>query len=469
MRLHVFLSVVPAVFRGIAERLHGCSFSITAKHPFDIDEWAGLAALRGGYKQWASIETARHAASSGIAGMDHHSADYGRIVTADARYFESWESGRVRSTVAMMSRHTSDAFDKFCPDVLLMDNVACASSFLHYLEAKRRNIPAIMIGASRIPGHIVLHRDPYQMPHGLEEAVASHLHRPESQSGATEFADEVIRARARPSVSERPEQQDVPLLTTADLRNMTSHTRRWLAYPSDYLSYATPWGAAVSRGRRLIRARGPERGELATRIPDERFILYPLHFEPEAATHVLGPTVRNQVANVQRISALLPEGVRLLVKEHPMSLGRRPAGYYRALQGPANVTVLDPSVDSFDAVARAVGVITVSGTMGWEAYLMGTHVAVLGEVFYRHAPGVASANSDADLRCAIDSWMAGVPAPRRGDKSAWAAFVNGYRSVSKPGQFLRPETDPSVLSTSNLDALANAVEEGLSFARVARP
>lgn len=115
---------------------------------------------------------------------------------------------------------------------------------------------------------------------------------------------------------------------------------------------------------------------------DQPFAYYPLHYEPEIATLLLGPFWTDQINLVRQIARSLPVTHLLYVKDHPVMLGYRPRWYYRELKKIPNVKLLSPNTDSFELIRRSELVTTISGTAGWEAVIFGKPVITFGDVYY---------------------------------------------------------------------------------------
>jgi hypothetical protein len=115
---------------------------------------------------------------------------------------------------------------------------------------------------------------------------------------------------------------------------------------------------------------------------DERYVLYPLHHQPEASVDVLGSLNSNQTALIESLSRLLPATHLLWVKEHKGALGDRSLAWYRHIARLPNVRLVDPFKDIFPLIRNADLVVTISGTAGYEAALMGVPAVGLAPVFF---------------------------------------------------------------------------------------
>lgn len=119
---------------------------------------------------------------------------------------------------------------------------------------------------------------------------------------------------------------------------------------------------------------------------NEKFFLYPLHFQPEYTTSVLATYYTDQATTVNNIAFALPFPYKLYVKEHPSSPGTRENLFYEEIKKLPNVVLIDSRAKIQDLVRRSAGVITLSSTVGMEAAFLGKPVYVLGRVFYMHHP-----------------------------------------------------------------------------------
>lgn len=117
--------------------------------------------------------------------------------------------------------------------------------------------------------------------------------------------------------------------------------------------------------------------------PDgERYVLYPLHHQPEASVDVYGSLNSNQVALIQTLSKLLPATHKLWIKEHKGAIGDRSIGWYRRIAALPNVRLIDAFQDIYGLIRNADLVVTISGTAAYEAALMGIPALGLAPVFF---------------------------------------------------------------------------------------
>jgi hypothetical protein len=119
------------------------------------------------------------------------------------------------------------------------------------------------------------------------------------------------------------------------------------------------------------------------------FVYFPLQLQPEMTTAALGGRFHDQAYAIEELASILPEGVRILVKENPKqgAYMRGPMFFHRLRRIPS-VTFLPSWANTHELTARARFVATITGTVGWEAIRAGKPALVFGKAWYRKLPGV---------------------------------------------------------------------------------
>jgi hypothetical protein len=165
----------------------------------------------------------------------------------------------------------------------------------------------------------------------------------------------------------------------------------------------------------------------------EDFVYFPLHLSPEASTMVLAPDFVDQLAVIDRLAMRIPLSHKLYVKEHPTMIGRRPAGYYERIRRHPNVRLINPLSDSMALTRRADLVAVITGTVGWEAILMGRQVLMFGESFFSHLGFCHRAGEMADLGPLMKEIIFNGKQPPRG-----AGEIVRYMKCLHDGSFELP-------------------------------
>jgi hypothetical protein len=122
-------------------------------------------------------------------------------------------------------------------------------------------------------------------------------------------------------------------------------------------------------------------------LPDEPYVYLPLQRVPEAAMLSRATAFFNQQGLAQTISAALPMGFRLVIKDHPRSVGVHSPGYYKKLLELPNVIILHPAFPNHRILEGASLVITIAGTLGFQQLLNGKPVVMLGRKYYESLEG----------------------------------------------------------------------------------
>ena len=126
----------------------------------------------------------------------------------------------------------------------------------------------------------------------------------------------------------------------------------------------------------------------------EEFGLFALQFEPEAMSVPLGIVETSQIDAVRQARNLLPEHIHLIVKEHPSQLKRSMEGalgrsgeFYDLISSIPNTTMLSGFADTGDLMKKSKVVFTLTGSIGFEASLLGIPVVYFGSPWWEGAPG----------------------------------------------------------------------------------
>lgn len=129
---------------------------------------------------------------------------------------------------------------------------------------------------------------------------------------------------------------------------------------------------------------------------NEKFVYFPLHYQPEASTCVCAQKYEKQLFFIDSWAKSLPADTVLYVKEHYALIGHRDPHFYLELQKYPNVKMIDPWESSRKLIESAVAVTTLTGTAGLEAMLLRKPVFIGGNSVYETAPGIIKVD---DIYC----------------------------------------------------------------------
>ena len=100
--------------------------------------------------------------------------------------------------------------------------------------------------------------------------------------------------------------------------------------------------------------------------PNEKYVLFMMHKQPEASTSSLCPTWVDQEKIIEQLSIFAPYGVKIFVKEHMENYGQRPKNYYSNLEKLPNVYLIHPTVSNENLIRNTEAIVTISGSIGLE-------------------------------------------------------------------------------------------------------
>jgi hypothetical protein len=178
------------------------------------------------------------------------------------------------------------------------------------------------------------------------------------------------------------------------------------------------------------------------------YVYFPFHVRLDYSLTVRNPEYLDQLRLVDYLCDILPSGYRLLVKEHPASIGGFGFAQLRRLaRAHPNLRILHPATPGYEIIHAARAVITVNSKVGAEALLQGKAVIALGNAVYAENGVVTYVDNLAHVERALLAELArerpACDAERRHD-----FFVRLY-AASYPGElYNREESNLRAFSAS---------------------
>lgn len=247
--------------------------------------------------------------------------------------------------------------------------------------------------------------------------------------------------------------------------------------------YRRPLGPAVKAW--LVRSRNLSARRMfrfAHAVPRRPFVLFAPHYQPEAATLAAAPVWSDMLALVRILSASLPAGYQLVVKDHPAIGGYRPMSFYREAARLPNVVLLPENYSSIELLQQCKMAATVSGTVGLQALLFGKPVLLFGQVYYDCVEGAIRPPADLnDLPMLMKNVLINGHLPSAEERRrSLLAFAAAYRDSIQFNWHMENGTTPEergeglaelihqwiehdLVHRRPLAAMANATERLASF------
>lgn len=128
---------------------------------------------------------------------------------------------------------------------------------------------------------------------------------------------------------------------------------------------------------------------------DKKYIIFFMHYQPEATTSPCGGIFANQFLCIETLLKHTPDDVYIYVKEHPNQYMSHREGHMKRIKRFYDDLLKNPRVrfvpfeiDSFSLIKYSLAVSTVTGTVGWESVLRKKPVIIFGLIWYECMRGV---------------------------------------------------------------------------------
>ena len=199
-------------------------------------------------------------------------------------------------------------------------------------------------------------------------------------------------------------------------------------------------------GRRALLSR------LYDDVPTDRpFVYFPVHVIDDFKIEALIPHCADQEFLIKLVADSLPQGYDVVLKEHPLSLGRNPVSMLRRLSRMRNVRLVHPETNSHELIQRAEAVTVISSTVGLEALMYDKPVMTMGKPFWSGYGVTLDLESFREVRDAVPRLLEWKPDPERIREFFGGAMRSTY--PGKPG--LQDPSDENVRRIAGtLDAAA---------------
>ena len=140
--------------------------------------------------------------------------------------------------------------------------------------------------------------------------------------------------------------------------------------------------------------------------PKENFVFFPLHYEHEATTNPMGGGFHDQLIALATLRSFIPNDIKIIIKEHPTQYYfsmkgpnsyRGPAGrspiYKNVVQNIKNSEYIGVKSDTRQILNDCMFVATITGSVAFEAALLGKKAIVFGEAWFSGSPNIFEWNS----------------------------------------------------------------------------
>lgn len=473
MKAYIFFSIHERLFHPVALRLRSrgvtslCGF-VWGQHQVDF-----LESTDGHYDPLVvfsrdMLPTADDGARPDLAWLERRERELGvsiqRMLAAERHLLRGRSHEQILRLAEVVLRGVANAYDQGRPDFVFSEDVSCFCSYVHFVVARERGIPFWTIGGARLPGRLAVYSAGLQRSERLESCFRAFLEKglsPQAKAAAEGYVAAFQNKPVRPlGMNVRAAQPGINLTEASRF----GRTVRHYFADRDNPTATPPARALMQRLRRIARIQlADARGMFEEPVDGEKYVVYPIHFQPEASTLVQAPMYVDQLALIQDIAKSLPIGYRLYVKEHVSNRGRRPLEFYEAIRAIPCVRLLGPDVDTWTLIRGASAIAVITGTMGWEGVLFNKPVITFGSVWFNLLPHVYKAGE-----IPKDGWYAlfeRALTSHSPDRDATLALVAAMQQTSYPGRIHNPGTFPEVLEATNIEYMADALADAARLPR----
>lgn len=429
----------------LAARGHDVSFVTTSRHSaallrgrgFRVDVLQELVSATGAGD--VASEASRIAAAYGLPSIrDAYRADPACQGKPERRCVE-----RAVACFRALERYLDDTK----PDVVVPEVGREVLRVAAHKVAVERGVPVLFLFYTIFPRPLRLYVDtmhaPIVQPEELRALTAAE--EAELEAFRVEFTARATPIRRHRHVSLEPRR----------LASWAEFVERKRTYDGDN-EYFRPFHLLGDEVSSLARGNAA-RALYQRRNPARPFVYFPLHVTDDYKIKLLIPHCADQASLVEQIADALPPGYDLVLKEHPMAIGRNPLSLLRRLRRRPNVRLVHPYESSHELVQAAEAVAVISSTVGLEALLYEKPVLTLGQPFYSGFGVTLDVDSFRELGESVPALLTFRPDPERIRRFLHAAMRSCYPGV--PGGVDDSEENARLLAASLDEAGRRAVSE----------
>jgi hypothetical protein len=312
---------------------------------------------------------------------------------------ECWAVERTVRHVLAMER----IFDHWCPDLVVPEVGNETIRTAADVVGRRHGVPVLLLFYTIFPNPLrlyvnTMHR-PIVRPEEVRPLTASELAEVERFIAEFTRRDAPIR-----------EYRSTPV-NLKRARLLVRHLAVRLLYDRDN-PYLRPMHWLAGNAKERLRARAA-RAFYEHPREGRPYLYFPLHVADDYKLKRVIPHCADQLNLIEQVARALPHGYDLIVKEHPMAIGRYPLGTLRRLRRMRNVRIVEPLQSSHGLIRNAEAVAVISSTVGLEALLYGKPVLTLGAPFYSGFGVTLDIHDFGDIRTGVPRLLAFEPDEKR--------------------------------------------------------
>lgn len=274
--------------------------------------------------------------------------------------------------------------------------------------AEAQGVPMRALGAPRRDNRFFWMANRYGWPHHYAKDLEANYHRIlETMDGTDpifDVADTTDPERTnilRDTIRNRSGVQNLFRDCYRQIRTtLPQRLRRWEPRYGDYLTRDKVWFEFFRWIRKRQMLREPDLFPILPK--DVPFVFYPLSMEPETSLQVEAQSADFQLGQIDMLAKTVPSGWNVVIKEHPAHPIPRRRSFRDIVARYPNVLRAGTLESAERFIEQAAVVVTVNGTIGFQAANRGKPVITFNKMYQIAAmPHVRIVTSYDELRAAF--------------------------------------------------------------------
>jgi hypothetical protein len=343
----------------------------------------------------------------------------------------------------------TDLFRREDIGVVVHDQVSTSFSYVCYEIATEFGIPYMGLVGARVPGRYEIRSSIYQEHEPLHRryrSIVEGIAPLTAEEGR--WADEYLRSidEQEPAYMKGNALNDARWHRYVNRRKLASFLRKcWYeirerSEARQFTFRDTPVaGSLRSVTRNLARLYHRRRFSAfetslsSTWLSSSKFVIYPIHYQPEASTSIGSPHHVDQESVIRNIAFSLPPDLSLVVKEHRSAIGYNTTRFYRSVAALPGVFLVGPHLNIKSLIRLSQGVVALTSTAAFEAALLGKRAWLLGHAPFQCHPLITRVSSFEELSSSLAARNADLPSYDN------RAFLVAYRRSTRSGSITYSE------------------------------
>ncbi len=360
------------------------------------------------------------------------------VLTMMNKHFEEMGIMERKHLYTRMVGYWDVVLKRYRPEAILFPTVPHnAYDFVIYSLAKHYGIRTLMFELTWVQSRMYI-LDDYRM---CPDRIAKTLHAQKGKTFSLDLLPEDLQKEYRTQTGSATDATPIYLKQT---KNAYSGMRLIKAKVASLLGalrrsdFSVVGKLASYPFRQFVPDRKSEY-ERVTVLPDftKKSVYVALQYQPERTSCPQGGQFVDQILMVEMLSATLPDGWVIHVKEHPAEwwyrglsyFSYRFKGYYERLARLPGVRVVPMETSTYELTKHAEVVATLRGTAGWEAIMRQKPVLVFGYPWYWYAPGTFLVRDSASCSSAF----ANIRTGRTSNEADILRYLSLLSEVTFPG------------------------------------